>query len=76
MYIQGSSLEIQTPIPGKAFSHSMIALLPVLSPNSILQPSSSHNTFIQATKNSACILKILFFFPFLKTAPTQKPRKS
>jgi hypothetical protein len=21
-------------------------------------------------------LKILFFFPFLKTAPTQKPRKS
>jgi hypothetical protein len=53
VYIQGSSVEIQTPTDWNLISHSMTALLPVLVLSNILLPTSSHSAFIPTRKNSA-----------------------
>jgi hypothetical protein len=67
MYIKRSVVEIQTPTHWNLIGGSMTALPPVLSPNSILRPPSSHCTFIPASEKFGCsrfcfILGSLFMF--------------
>ena len=53
MYMQGCPVEIQAGIHWNLIGHSMITPSPVLSPSSILLPTSPLHDFISARGNSA-----------------------
>jgi hypothetical protein len=57
VYIQWSSVQIQTPRLWSLISHNMIAPLTVLLSSSKFLPAPLHCTFIPARKNLACIAK-------------------
>ena len=61
-YTQGTLTEIQTPAHGNLIDHSVTAPPPVLSPSSILPPTSSRCDFIPGRKNFASVSKMLFHF--------------
>ena len=50
MDIQGRTVEIKTPTPWNLIGRNMTAPQPMLSPNSILPPSSSHTASISPRK--------------------------
>jgi hypothetical protein len=66
VFIQGIPVEIQTATYWGLVSCSIMALLPLLLPISILPPHSSHSVLIPTRKNMACIMKVLFLFHFFK----------
>jgi hypothetical protein len=67
MYVQGSPVEIQTPAHWNLIGRSMTAPPPVLSPNSILPPPSTHYAFLPEGKiplafHRFCYLNFLYLF--------------
>jgi hypothetical protein len=60
--MQGSPVETQTSTHWNLIGRSMIALRPLLSPNSILPAPSSHCAFIAARKISVRVSKMLVLF--------------
>jgi hypothetical protein len=65
-YIEGSPVEQQGPTHWNPIGSSMIAQRPVLSPSSILRPTSCHCAFIVTRKNLPRVTKMLIFnFSFL-----------
>ena len=68
-HVQSSPVEIQTSKHSNLLRHSMTVSPPVLSPNSILAPTSSHFAFIPERSSKAPVSKkcLFLFFRLLKS---------